>query len=264
MIRFSYHITFVFTIAGALIFTEQLSYQLLISLLILYISFNVLLYGGLYTINDITDLKSDAKHSLKRKRPLPSKKISVKSALTFSSILITLGLLSGFLYFGQIIFYFYLVFIGLNLLYSLFMRNIPYLDLIINALPHPLRFLMGVYVANSKVPYLFTLALFFLTLGLISLRRAVERDTQGWQETRSTLKFYSNKMMLFIKSVAFLLILFLAVFDDSVPKLLYVFIVSLYAILVFGSYTSKRIRNVTRSLLPVSYTHLTLPTTPYV
>ena len=59
LIRFQYHITFIGVILGAALVARGLPQSLAQSLALLYVSFNVLLYGGIYTMNDILDAESD-------------------------------------------------------------------------------------------------------------------------------------------------------------------------------------------------------------
>ena len=96
LIKFWSHMKFLPVILTALLFADHFSFSLLKLLLTLYISFNVFLYGGIYAINDIADIKSDRRHPLKRKRPIAAGKVTVKSALIFALALIALGLITGF------------------------------------------------------------------------------------------------------------------------------------------------------------------------
>jgi 4-hydroxybenzoate polyprenyltransferase len=53
------------------------------SLALLHLLFNVLLYGGIYTLNDVADLESDRLHPSKRRRPIASGAISEEAAVSF-------------------------------------------------------------------------------------------------------------------------------------------------------------------------------------
>ena len=102
LIKFRYHVSFIAVILGALVFTDEITLSLIQSLLVLYFSFNILMYSGLYTMNDIADIKSDKKHPLKSKRPLPTKKISIKEASIFSFSFVLLGLVISYFYFVKL------------------------------------------------------------------------------------------------------------------------------------------------------------------
>src|SRR6476661_1739798 len=58
LIRFPYHLSFVGVLLGVIIVKQHWSALLVRDILLLYVSFNVLLYGGLYTINAITDAEA--------------------------------------------------------------------------------------------------------------------------------------------------------------------------------------------------------------
>ena len=77
LVKFRYHVTFINVALGALIFAARLDGAFAWRLFALYVSFNVLLYSGLYAINDLADRESDARHPLKRRRPIPSGRMSV-------------------------------------------------------------------------------------------------------------------------------------------------------------------------------------------
>ena len=233
LIRFHFHITFISVPLGALFAARGVTISLIESLLLLYVSFNVLLYGGIYTINGIADIRSDEEHPSKRKRPLPAGEISVKSAAVFSAVMLAGGLLSGLLLFNSFVFYMYLAFLAVNIFYNLVARETPYLELVVNGVTHPLRFLMGVLLVNGKIPYLFLLAIFFLAIGLVVVRRSLEKDVEGWR-ARRTLKSYSDRGLFFLKLSVPFAILSLGVADASISKAFYVAALMLYLVLAFG------------------------------
>ncbi|MBA3440878.1 MAG: UbiA family prenyltransferase [Pyrinomonadaceae bacterium] len=247
LIRFHFHITFISVPLGALFITNGVTVSLIESLFLLYVSFNILLYGGIYTINGIADIKSDEKHPSKRKRPLPSREISVKSAIAFSAVLLASGLSSGLLLFNSSVFYMYLAFLAVNIFYNLIAREIPYLEIIVNCVTHPLRFLMGVLLVNGKVPYLLLSAIFFMALGLVGVRRSLEKDVRGW-EARKTLESYSDRRLLLLKLSACFAILLVMVADASISRAFYVATLTLYLALAFGPDFSSTLR---RSLVTV-------------
>ncbi|MBI2176572.1 UbiA family prenyltransferase [Candidatus Woesearchaeota archaeon] len=246
-IRFKYHVTFLSAAAGALLFANSINPALLVKLALLYVSFNVLLYGGLYTINDIADARSDARHPQKRKRPLPSGNVSLKSALLFSIALLAAGLVGGITFFHRNVFYIFLAIIAINLFYTFIAKKVPYAELVANTVTHPLRFLMGIFLVRNEVPYLLILAIALLFFGLACVRRIVEMDVQGWEE-RKVLKSYSQGKLFFLQVMSFLAIIPLAIIDRSAPSLIYPLIIAAYIILVFGIYLSKSIRGLFRAV----------------
>jgi 4-hydroxybenzoate polyprenyltransferase len=238
LIRFTYHISFIAVILGALVFTNEITLSLIQSLLVLYFSFNILMYSGLYTMNDIADIESDKKHPIKGKRPLPSKKINIKEALIFSFSSVLLGLIISYFYFGNIIFYFFLAFVFLNIIYTFAAKNIPYVELIFNSTTYPLRFAMGIVMVNSSVPYSLVSVVFLAAFGISSMRRRFERNIKGWQ-ARKTLKFYSKNELNILVTIPFIFILLLSILDYPNYWFLYLFIVIIYVLATAGAVYSK-------------------------
>ncbi len=247
LIRFQYHTTFVSVIFGALYIAKQATITIAESLFMLYLSFNVLLYGGIYTINAIADIRSDGNHPSKSKRPLPAGEVSVKSAGLFSSVLIIAGLLTGFWLFNYFVFYLYLTFLAVNTFYSLVAKKIPYFELLVNASTHPLRFILGVFLLEGKVRHALTLGIFFLAFGLVTARRCVEMDVQGWR-ARGTLLFYPKRNLLLLRLLAFLAILLISIIDTSTPDIFFWSMLIIYLVVVFGLDICAPLRRVFRGV----------------
>lgn len=247
LIRFKYHYTFFLVILGAIYFAERIDVSLIISLVVMYLSFNVLLYGGLYTINAIADYREDAQHPVKKNRPIPAKKIGLKSALAFALILIVLGLIIAFSFFKPAIGVIYLVFIILNLFYSFVARNIAYLDLVFNALTYPLRLIMAIALADASVPIASLWGIFCLAIGVTCARRIVEKDIDRLQ-VRPTLRAYHIKTFVSIQLVCFIGLLTAFYLDKQTPDGLYVWLIVFYLIVGFGSQTFKPVKRLWRQI----------------
>ncbi|HEX4947310.1 MAG TPA: UbiA family prenyltransferase [Blastocatellia bacterium] len=243
LIRFRYHVTFISVILGALLVARGMPLSLAQSLVLLYVSFNVLLYGGIYTMNDILDAGSDRQHPYKKNRPLQSGVISLPFAAMFSVSLIVAGLLTGYWWFGSAVVALYVAILGINLFYSLCARQIPWLDIACNAAPHALRFLLGATLAGGTAPLTLLVAIFFLAFGIASTRRRLEKDVPGWQ-MRHVLKMYSERDLVWLRALPFGAILLQMLFDPSIPKAFYVVILAVYIVTVFGVNVINPLRQV--------------------
>lgn len=249
LIRFKAHFTYLGVVAAAIFFAGRIDSELIINLLLLYLSFSVLLYGGIYTINDVADLKADKANSLKKNRPLPSGKVTVNAALIFAALLISLGLISSYVLFGMKMLYIYFAFLAFNAFYSFVAKKVHYLYIIGASITHPLRGLMAlVLIGYEHIPYLLLLAYFFLVVGSTCNRKIVERDVNG-REATEVLKKYTSRQLLLIEITAFAAIIALAMMDDSKYRLLYGIIILFYIIFVFAVYFSKKVRNLCKSVL---------------
>jgi len=235
LFKFRYHISFIYVILGALIFTNQPFYTLIKPLLVVYLSFNVLLYGGLYTLNDIADIESDSKHPIKKNRPLPSKNISISSAYIFAFLCIFISLAIVFFYFGKNIFLMYLVFIFINQLYTRIAKKIPYVEILFNIISHPMRFFLGILLVSNKVPYFLLLAILLFTFGYSCIRRIIEKSSPGWQ-ARSVLKYYTEKRLMILQILPLGFIIILSIIDYTSYGTWYIVIIILYIISIFGTY----------------------------
>ena len=189
LVKFRYHVTYVNVIFGALLFAPVLEGVLAAKLVQLYLSFNVLLYGGIYTFNDIADRKSDVLHPFKRNRPIAAGRVSVRTGTAFAIMSIALGLLSGFFLFDASVMACYAAVLTFNAFYSMKARNLRYADVLFNSLTHPTRFLMGVLLTGRVPPASHLAALLLFAIALSCLRRDIERDVRGWQ-ARETIARY--------------------------------------------------------------------------
>jgi decaprenyl-phosphate phosphoribosyltransferase len=191
LVKPRYHLSFAGVALGAVLFAHEPGLTLALRLAALYLSFNVLLYGGIYTFNDIADRAADAAHQMKRRRPIASGRLSVRRAALISVSMILAGLLSGALLFPGPIVLIYAAVLALNAAYSCGGRDLPWLDVALNSAPHPLRFLMGVLLTDRLPPLGHLIAYFCLAAGIACVRRIIELDSAG--EGRPVLCAYSAR-----------------------------------------------------------------------
>ena len=242
LIRFRFHLSFAGVVLGAALIARGLPIQWLPSLFVLYLSFNVLLYGGLYTINDIMDAESDRQHPQKRNRPVQSGAISPGGAKLFAATLLAGGLVSGYVLFNTTVFYIYLSVLVFNIGYSVVARKFPWLEIILNAAPHPLRFAMGAALAGGTAPGLLLLGIFFLAFGIAATRRLLEKDVTGWQ-ARKVLESYNERDFFLMRVLPFCAVVLQLAFDTSTPKAFYICILVVYAVFVFGMQFLRPLRS---------------------
>ena len=150
-----------------------------------------------YIINDIKDIEKDKAHPVKKKRPLASGEVSIKSAIILAILLVLL--IVGILYFsnlllnpGSLILLLYLV---LNIAYSLGLKDIPLVDITILAFGFVLRVLFGGLLLNIEISsWLFLTVLsasFYMALG----KRRNELIKLKGEKTRNVLKYYNKEFL---------------------------------------------------------------------
>ncbi len=247
LIKFHYHVSYVNVIFGALIFSRPPSLEIARSLVLLYMFFNVFFYGGIYTFNDIADVNSDRLHPLKARRPLPSGAITIRAAVVFAVLMTTAGFAGASWFFGAKMAWMFAGFLAITAVYSLGARNIPVLDLIMNGLTHPLRFMMGVALAGPEAPLGHLAVIFAVALGLVSLRRVVEMGGNGWR-ARLTLSCYSRGQLIGVQFCALAFTLVILVLDGLASWGFFLAVIPAYLTLVLGSLLSDRVRLLLRAL----------------
>jgi 4-hydroxybenzoate polyprenyltransferase len=193
LLRFRYHLSYITVIAGALLFTDTFTLATFFNIAINYITFNVLLYGGLYTFNDILDHEADAVHPVKKNRPIPSGSISIIAASIYCAILIATGLTFSYIFLSVSILQIYLLFIVLNLLYTLKFKHIIYLNLLFVAGTHTLRLILGAYLVQADINIQLIAGIYFMFLML-----AITIHSQFNLKPKET-PFYSDTTVIFLQ-----------------------------------------------------------------
>ncbi len=185
--------TFVF---AAPLFGKQLfEISTFLSASITFIGFS-LLSSTVYLMNDLNDLEEDKQHPTKRKRPLPSGRLTPGLAKSMMCLLgvVSLALLlfispqAGFI--GMI----YLV---INVLYSMFVKHMVILDVMCIATGFILRLLAGAYATDVEPSYWLILCTLNVSLFLGFVKRRAELVVLGnaASEHRSVLADYSETFL---------------------------------------------------------------------
>lgn len=155
----------------------------------------------IYIVNDIIDIKADAAHPQKKFRPLPSGKISVKSAwLTSVLIFVLLILLSVFSPLEFI--YFLAGFISLNILYSMFFKHVVILDIFSIAAGFSIRVLAGAAIIDVPVSSWLILTTMFISLFLGVMKRHSELEQITELEKTPTRKVLAEYSLTFTNQIA--------------------------------------------------------------
>ncbi len=148
-----------------------------------------------YIINDIMDVEADRKHEKKKFRPIASGNVSIISAIILAIILLIVSVLANLYIKANIvacaIFYGYLI---MNIFYSIKLKHVPIIDIVILAFGFLLRVLYGsaiTGIAISNWLYLTILAFsFYMGLG----KRRNEFKKMG-NEGRKVLQYYNKSFL---------------------------------------------------------------------
>lgn len=109
-----------------------------------------LLAGAVYTMNDVADRQADASHPIKRLRPIASGQLPVSWARRLAVLLVVVslsGALIGPWQFAATA----AVYFSLNVAYSMGLKKVAYLDVVIIATGFVLRVLAGGFATHTVV-----------------------------------------------------------------------------------------------------------------
>jgi len=189
------HWTKNFALFAALIFSGNLYSDFFYTrVLLAFISFSFATSAA-YIFNDLLDIKSDRLHPIKKKRPLAAKRLPVSTALITMLLLATtsLYLASGIntLFFLSVAGY-----IALQIVYSLGLKNIAIIDILIIAAGFIIRVYAGAFVINAHLSVWFLLCVISVALFLASGKRRAELNIlESSGVTRKSLTKYQRELL---------------------------------------------------------------------
>lgn len=145
------------------------NFSLLIQTIIAFISFS-LTASAVYILNDLKDIKEDKLHPKKRFRPIASGKISKKIAITLMIVLLFIG------FFLMMIVSFksteiLLLYVIMNILYSLWLKHIAIIDIVIIAVGFVLRIFVGSFATDITLSAWIIVMTFLLALFMALAKR---------------------------------------------------------------------------------------------
>lgn len=156
--------------------------------------------SAIYVINDIFDIEKDKLHPFKRFRPLAKGDIPVKNALVIAIILAIISLY-GSLLLSPIFFGITIVYLVLQLSYSVFLKDIAIIDILALAGGYILRVYAGSLISEYHISVWLLLTTISLSLFLaIGKRRSeltlISKHTHAnIAATRKSLSHYSEKLL---------------------------------------------------------------------
>ena len=148
--------------------------------------------SSIYIINDYKDVNEDRLHPVKSRRALASGAVDKRIALVIACLFVAAGL--GWAFFIRDKFFFVLfIYFLLNLAYSLGLKKIAILDILIIAVGFVLRVKAGAVIARIGLSEWLTIMIFLLALFLaIGKRRDdVLIKIESGNEMRSSIKGYN-------------------------------------------------------------------------
>jgi 4-hydroxybenzoate polyprenyltransferase len=155
-----------------------------------------MLSGSSYIVNDVFDAEKDRGHPKKSKRPIASGKLKTGYALVFSVIIIVLTLLWS-LNINQQFFLTTVVFVLINLTYSLWLKHIAIVDVLLISINFVIRATAGCLAVFVSISPWITLCALLLALLLALGKRRHEITLLGKNSRnhRKTLERYPKEML---------------------------------------------------------------------
>jgi decaprenyl-phosphate phosphoribosyltransferase len=160
-----------------------------------FIAFNFAT-SATYIINDILDAKHDRLHPVKKFRPIAAGKLPVFIAVFEAAILILLALLiSSSL--NQLFFLLIVGYLLMQVFYSLGLKNIPVVDILIIATGFIIRVYAGAFVIDAHLSVWFLLCVISVALFLASGKRRAELNLlkESSEITRTSLISYKKELL---------------------------------------------------------------------
>ncbi|MBN1169116.1 UbiA prenyltransferase family protein [Candidatus Woesebacteria bacterium] len=186
-----------FALFAALIFSGNLlSKPHVIIVLIAFVSFS-LTTSATYIFNDILDAKRDRLHPIKKYRPIASGKLNISTAYFTAFVLASTSLYIA----SQLNFLFFtatLSYLAIQALYSLGLKNLSIIDILIIASGFIIRVYAGAFVINAHLSVWFLLCVISVALFLASGKRRAELGVVSKVmigSTRKSLTRYSKRLI---------------------------------------------------------------------
>jgi len=166
-----------------------------------------LVSATVYLINDVRDVEEDRLHPRKRLRPIAAGELSRPAALTLAGITGVLGLAIGFsttVPLGITL----AVYLVLQVLYSMFLKHLPVVDLAMVASGFLLRAIAGGVATGIPLSQWFLLVASFGSFFMVAGKRYSELKALGADAgTRRSLGRYSESYLRFAWMLAAVMVL---------------------------------------------------------
>ena len=221
-----------FFIFAPLFFSFQFSPINAYNTIIAFILFS-LTASSIYILNDICDVAEDKLHPDKKTRPIASQAIKVKDAYVICFTLIFFSLTSSY-YININIFYILLIYFIINILYSIKLKYIPIIDIIIIGIGFILRLFVGGFAINEMITNWIIALTFILSIfiALAKRREDIQLLLDG-KETRRNVRFYNIEILnQSLKLLSVLIILIYLLFTLS-PEVIIKFTDKIYMTIIF-------------------------------
>lgn len=154
-----------------------------------------LISSAVYILNDIRDAEKDRHHPRKKERPIASGRISKKKAVCILIMCIVIALLLSLMLQKPLGIIVLMIYFGINVAYSMGLKNKPIVDIAILTCGFVLRIIYGGILTDVVVSkwlyYVIIAGAMYMGLG----KRRNELMQQTDMNTREVLKYYTSAFL---------------------------------------------------------------------
>ena len=129
-----------------------------------------LVASSVYIFNDLSDIKYDRQHPVKKNRPLASRAISARRAVALLVIFLILGMSICYIL-NIYVFYLVLFYVIMSAFYTFRLKQIPIVDVIVVAIGFVTRILIGGVVTKVELSHWIIIVTFLLAIFLALAKR---------------------------------------------------------------------------------------------
>jgi decaprenyl-phosphate phosphoribosyltransferase len=180
--------------------------HVLITVAMAFVAF-CLVSAMVYLLNDVRDVEEDRLHPKKRLRPIAAGELSVRAAIAIAVVTGSAGFVLAFITstgLGITV----TVYVVLQVMYTLFLKHVPLLDLAVVASGFLLRAIAGGVAANIPLSQWFLLVASFGSFFMVAGKRYSELKALGADAgTRRSLTRYSESYLRFAWMLAAVMVL---------------------------------------------------------
>jgi 4-hydroxybenzoate polyprenyltransferase len=150
--------------------------------------------SSIYIFNDMCDMAEDRQHPVKKLRPLSAGEITRKKASLIMVFFLAAGLAVSFFWLPTQVFELMLLYLVLNIFYSLKLKHVSILDIIIISMCFVIRLFVGGVTANIQLTAWIIMMTILLSLFISFAKRRDDvliRENNGTLRTRKSINGYN-------------------------------------------------------------------------
>ena len=185
---------------------QLLDPRVLAGVALAFVSF-CLVSAAVYLLNDVRDVEEDRLHPRKRLRPIAAGELSPGFALGLAAVVGIAGLVLGFVT-AMPLGITLVVYVGIQIVYSLWLKHLPVVDLAVVASGFLLRAIAGGVATDIPLSQWFLLVAAFGSFFMVAGKRYSEMKHLGADVgTRKSLTRYSESYLRFAWMLAAVMVL---------------------------------------------------------